>query len=185
VELQQLPERRHRLTHRHCLEYAGEAINIIETELQSDSASLGLIILSVKVLIQSLGGDMGPPIPQGARVVPISTIALEEMILNNGWCKHQWERIGRSLSFDAAHYFSILPRKNPGITHASCTETVCSAWSKGTNVVPSHVDPACHCDMISVPHEDISSTIRNGNIPLISIHTKKDHLYLKCHTWDG
>lgn len=163
---------RHLLTRSDCLRLATTSLIHIETKfLGSDNPLLGLIILSVKTLIQSLGGATEYPIPSGCQVVPLPAKALHKIMLSNGWCIHQCDRVCRSHNVDTVYYLSMLPRQAaPGITHVSCTEAVCSAWSMTTNGLLKHIEPGCRCPMITISSEDVGSIIKNGDIPLVSIH---------------
>lgn len=105
------PKRRHLLAHSDFLPLATTSLIHIETKfLRSDNPLLGLIILCVKTLIQSLEGATKHPTPSGCQVVPLAAKALQKIMLSNGWCIHQFDRVCRSHNVDTVSYLSMLPR---------------------------------------------------------------------------
>jgi hypothetical protein len=104
-------KRRHLLTRSDFLRLATTSLIHIETKfLRSDNPLLGLITLSVKTLIQSLGGATECPTPSGCQVVPLAAKGLQKIMLSNGWCIHQCDRVCRSHNVDTVYYLSMLPR---------------------------------------------------------------------------
>ena len=185
MELHQLPKRRHRLTRQDCVNYVWQMIDFIEPYLPTDSDSLGVIVLSTKVLVQSLGGNLGHPVQQEYSSISISASILKKTLLSRGWCRHHWKQISHSLDFSTAFYLSLLPRTTSKITHSSCSEKVCLAWSSTTMAGPKHSGTCNGCEALSVPYKEIGTIILKGEIPLISISENEDGLHLKWHTWDG
>jgi hypothetical protein len=187
-EGQSRQKRRYLLTRIDCLNLARTSLTQIESDLLDlDNPAFDRIILSVRLLIQSLDPTPECPIPKDCQVTPPAARALRKIMLDNGWCIHHWDRVCQFHNLETSAYLSLIPRRGgPYITHSSCTEMVCSAWSMSNNGSPKHTTLGCECSMVGVPSDKVSSIIQEGNIPLISIHADgKNRLCLRLETWDG
>ncbi|KAH5429435.1 hypothetical protein HBI32_070870 [Parastagonospora nodorum] len=170
---------------------------------RSSSELIDLIILSVKVLIETISTSYDcahnnmfehlcgtslqwyDTAKSGGDHSKAADRALESKMMENGWCLHQTCKVLSTFSYQTAYYFARLPRpRSAGLGHELCTEKSCKGWdSKPNHTNARHATETCTCPTISISSVDVAKVIRSGQIPLVSIEEDAHgSLTLKLHT---
>jgi hypothetical protein len=190
--------------HKTLLVEAEEAVRWVESQFTQRSSELvDLIILSVKVLIETIAHSYDCAqnnmfeqlcgtsmqwysIAQGSSdQSKAADRALETKMTANGWCVHQIHKVLSTFNYQTAYYFARLPRpRSGGLGHESCTKKSCRGWdSKPNQTSARHATETCTCPTISISSADVAKVIQNGQIPLMSIEEDvHGSLTLKLHT---
>lgn len=147
-------------------------------DLESLDPALPVVLLSVKLLIQSL--DLGlwldtqlhkPPHNDVPSIFPLR----EAMLRERGWCFHHVQELGRANTYHALFYLASLRRyPGPWIDHSDChTKDQCTAYNvnEETHRV-LHVDENCQCTAIKAPKTNLA-IIDSGNIPFVQCERRK------------
>ena len=98
-------------------------------------------------------------------------------MLANGWCAHQVKHLSKIHTNESFSALSTLQRSaqrlvdhNPCLNHTACVAFNADMATYSTK----HVDPGCTCRMVPTPYQRLISTIRRGDIPLLSIEGNPD-----------
>jgi hypothetical protein len=190
--------------HKTLLITADEAVRWAERQLTGQPSKLvDLILLSVRVLIgtiaesydcvcenmfEQLSGtsihwyriakQRGDPLKAADR-------ALQDKMIENGWCVHQIHKVLSTFSYQTAYYFARLPRpRSARLGHMACTDSSCKGWdSKPGDTRARHATGTCACPTVSVSSVKVAEIIRSNQIPLVSIEEDATGvLSLKLHT---
>lgn len=151
----------------------------VEVNLQSDlldrcDAECRTISLSIKVLLQSvqtaicnLEQNESQSIMATNPVFP--TRLTYDRMVEAGWCRKQSTDLS-GYSVIGAHYLAALPRKHFGAGHKKCKPKVCVANNVDENFyIVAHTSEHCQCQLYEPEVPKVIQTIREGDIPLISI----------------
>jgi hypothetical protein len=190
--------------HKTLLVKADEAVRWAERQFIGQPSKLvDLILLSVKVLIGTIAESYdcvcanmfeqlcgtsiqwyriakkrGDPLKAADR-------ALQNKMIENGWCVHQIQKILSTFSYQTAYYFARLPRpRSARLGHMACTDSSCKGWdSKPGDTRARHATGTCACPTVSVSSVKVAEIIRSNQIPLVSIEEDATGvLSLKLHT---
>lgn len=182
--------------HQTLLGKADEAVGWFEDHCTGTSNELvDLILLSVKVLIYTVarsydcaGDDMFGNLTGTSlywRHSEAAYRALRAIMLENGWCGHQIQKVVSTFGYQTAYYLARLPRPRSGrLGHKTCTGISCRGWdSKPGATHARHATAGCVCPTISVSSREVAEIIRANKIPLVSIEENvHGSLSLKLHS---
>jgi hypothetical protein len=111
----------------------------------------------------------------------------KESMLTRGWCIHQVNYFHSIFDEETLIALAEKARSPREVDHTMCRErTSCVAFNVDMNNYTSrHAQESCNCEMIPAPYNELVQTIRNGQVPLISItatDTGKLKLFCKRRT---
>lgn len=120
-------------------------------------------------LIQSL--QLPDPIG-GAFLMPWGSVSsLRQRLEESGFCRSEIKFL-EGYRISTAYFASRIARFKKG-NHVECTETKCVAYQVTSDYLPMHVNANncvdSHCSLIEVDAEKISSLLRKGATPVISV----------------
>lgn len=148
------------------------------SNLQTHGAKLPIVLLSVKLLIQTL--DVGQWLDRQLHIphhndVPSLAPLRDAMLKERGWCWHHVEELGRANTYHALWYLAHLRRyPGPWIDHGECRgQDQCMAYNVNelTHEV-LHVEEGCGCEVIEAPETNLG-IIEKGNIPFVRCERRK------------
>lgn len=124
----------------------------------------------------SLGRPYGRDTGQSGHVDELDGIPLQyykNLMLANGWCHHQVQRLSSS-SLCSHRTFSYLASRQRSIRlsdHTRCLDhLMCAAYNTDSATYQTqHVDQRCECPSVRAPNEALLKIIRRGGVPLVSI----------------
>ncbi len=184
-------KRRHVMTLADCLSTSKQKLRSLEPSItRFNSPTIDLIVLSIEILIASLGGTRICDFESTDRQMSPSARLLKRHLLRGGWCIRDCYTMFDLYDIVALYIFAMTRRRTrPSIKHDTCTEALCTAWTILNGSMPSpptsHVTTDCGCDMIGVPTEELTFIISKGGIPLVSIHRDREgNIVLKLAKWD-
>lgn len=99
---------------------------------------------------------------------------LRDTMLAKGWCPHQTRKILREFPYHVVNCFTMLPRHTPNVSHKNCSLESCQGWTltaSQTALLPNHSIETCNCSVLTVDSTKVAQIIRNGELPLVRIHT--------------
>lgn len=97
-----------------------------------------------------------------------------ELMIQNGWCTHQARYLATVFDRDALEELARVKRNSERrADHALCaSRPACIAYNIDMgNYQTQHTSPNCKCGDISVPTVELTSVLRSGSVPLLSITT--------------
>ena len=113
------------------------------------------------------------PMQLDIEVQRISTRFLIGEMREKGWCLNQIFQICRSYDYSTVYYLSLFNRLSPTTKddlHQDCTPHLCKGNNIDRSYTVMHTSPRCSCHLVGVPEHEILAIIRDGGIPLVSIH---------------
>lgn len=189
------PQGRHstaRPSHAHargCIEFAASTSAVFEDSSVGDIAPIPTISLSVRLLIITLRAllashgytttDHDPrsiPLVSGtSKPTPPAQLLMTRMA-DNGWCPFHIYQLCRSQNYAVTYFVSQLQHPaSDGVNHTACSETQSVGKNIKDNYESKHKRDGCGCSMVSIPVNEIIEILRQGGIPLVSIHESPYH----------
>lgn len=109
-------------------------------------------------------------------------------MLANGRCIRQVIHLAHAFDADTFSWLSQWERssiRQEG--HQQCSERGCIAYNSDmAHYETKHATHGCLCDMVSVPYDELVEIIRDGKVPLVSVHAERSGseqtLQLKVYT---
>lgn len=157
------------------LDFAERECVRIDRMAQSSIAPLPVILLSIRVLIDTLRflclGDGDHEIAPLVRyeLRPSSTAQLLiNLMKSNGWCPFQINYILHSFYSPLVYYISQIRRcHRSDITHENCSRDACVAFNIDRDTYTTrHEQCDCLCSLVYIPGNEMRKIIDRGGIPL-------------------
>ena len=91
-------------------------------------------------------------------------------LLQRGWCPVIISRFQRTMPSSVLAYFDASQLENPARGHGSCSNTTCSRNNIDTDTYQhQHCLEGCSCLKVSPQFQEVTTAIRNEQIPVISV----------------
>lgn len=100
-------------------------------------------------------------------------------LLARGLCPHQVVNFGQRLSPTTFEYLTSfdLPTTRTADHRRCINQSQCIAYNVNSAIYRTrHVSDNCNCEMIPIPYAELCQTIRDGDVPLVSIHCNQQRL---------
>lgn len=107
---------------------------------------------------------------------------VDAVMAENGWCPSDVNRVFSSADLyrdgvvDLVFACSI-GRNNTGVSHAECTNEICSANNIDDAVYQTSHNkdiPNCQCEHVPVPIDKVKRILKHGGIPLVTVKLSQD-----------
>ncbi|KAK4222699.1 hypothetical protein QBC38DRAFT_503780 [Podospora fimiseda] len=164
-------------TFRQKQEHLKKCYNLVRTVIgyqgfaEIENEQLPSILLSIHMLLYVIAKAFCSPFKtlQTDLGAKSTQLLVERMVLNNGWCRKRLNFLNSMRLLYPALYFmaSFRPKRAQTENHQSCIATKCHVAAELAQ--SHHRKPACRCQDLHVPLEQVLKIVGDGGIPLIRI----------------
>ncbi|KAI9686836.1 MAG: hypothetical protein M1822_002589 [Bathelium mastoideum] len=140
-------------------------------ELEEVHFSATLLLRALAISSERILGRHPAVFTMGQGRLPL----LERRMKEAGWCPYMIARVSASFPNDTQAFTFALGTIRTKQKHSSCNYDFCVANQVGESYTVQHTDPACRCELIAPPLDQMLECLRKEKIPMLRLQQATDN----------